>query len=71
MRISIPRELIGSYVVSPHSFTVNFEDNKTISGSFLLLRSRLEGVHVDYEQIKVDLSGDSFDQCILHGPIST
>lgn len=71
MKISLPREIIGTYVVSPHSFTVSFDDNKTISGSFLLLRSKLEGVHVDYEQIKVDLSGDSFDQCILHGPPQT
>jgi hypothetical protein len=32
-----------------------------------LLKSKLEAVHVDKEQIKVDLGGDTFDQCITHG----
>lgn len=67
MKISVPREICGSYEIMGNGYLLSFDDDKTISGSFLLLRSRLEGVEVDDKQIKVDLSGDSFDQCILHG----
>ena len=67
MKISLPREITGSYAVFIDGFSMTFDGDRTISGSFLLLKSKLEAVHVDKEQIKVDLGGDTFDQCITHG----
>lgn len=67
MKISLPREISGSYSVFNDGFAMTFDGDRTISGSFLLLKSKLEGVRVDKEQINVDLGGDTFDQCITHG----
>lgn len=67
MKVSVPRDISGKYELIGNGYLLSFNADKTISGSFLLLRSRLEGVEVDDKQIKVDLGGDSFDQCILHG----
>lgn len=67
MKISLPRQIAGSYSIFDDGFSMKFDGDRTISGSFLFVQSKLEGVSVDKEQIKVDLGGDTFDQCITHG----
>jgi hypothetical protein len=66
--VTIPRLVKGTYHSLPDSARLMFHPTHTIHGGLLFFRAKLEAIHADQERIDVDLSGDSYDQRIIHRP---
>jgi len=64
--ITIPELIAGTYVALPGSISMCFDSQYTISGGVLFFSAKLEDIHASKHRIDIDLSGDSFDQCIVH-----
>lgn len=63
----IPAEVSGSYLISPDAVSLSFDSTHTVVGRVFLFAAKLQDIRCDLHRLDVDLSGDSFDQCIIHG----
>lgn len=66
LTISVPSRLSGTYLSFPGSCSFVFADDTTISGSAFVFRVKLQEIDANLYKVDVDLSGDAFDQCIIH-----
>ncbi|MBS1954392.1 MAG: hypothetical protein JST89_09400 [Cyanobacteria bacterium SZAS-4] len=64
--ISVPGRISGTYLSFPGSCSFVFADDTTISGSAFVFRVKLQEIDANLYKVDVDLSGDAFDQCIIH-----
>lgn len=64
--ISVPISLSGTYLSFPGSCSFVFADDTTISGSAFVFRVKLQEIDANLYKVDVDLSGEAFDQCIIH-----
>jgi hypothetical protein len=68
--VTVPRLVKGTYLSFPDRAHFTFDTEHTIQGGLLFFRASLEDIQADQERIEIDLSGDSFDQRIIHRPQS-
>ncbi|MDQ2731534.1 MAG: hypothetical protein M3Y56_07735 [Armatimonadota bacterium] len=66
--IVVPPQVSGTYQSSQDNFRLMFDPVNTIEGRLLFFRAKLEDISADAHTLNVDLSGEAFDQCIIHAP---
>lgn len=65
---TVPEAVRGSYFVQPGGAGLSFDSDHTIVGKVLFFSAKLEDIRCDMHRMDIDVSGDSFDQCIIHSP---
>ncbi len=65
--LTVPQRVSGKYLSSGDAVSLMFEANETVTGQLLFFSAKLEDVRADIHTLSVDVSGDAFDQCIIHG----
>lgn len=65
--IKVPAEIAGTYLVTPDSVSLMFQSEHTMIAKVFVFSAKLEDIRVDSHRLDIDLSGDSFDQCFIHG----
>jgi hypothetical protein len=64
--VTVPRLVNGTYLSLRDSVSLTFDPSHTISGRVLFVQVKLEDIRADQERLDIDLSGDAFDQTIIH-----
>jgi hypothetical protein len=64
--VTVPSTISGTYLSFPTSLSLVFSDKNTISGGALFFKAEVQEVDANQYKVDLDLSGDAFDQCIIH-----
>jgi hypothetical protein len=66
LTVSVPPEVMGTYLSFPNSLTLLFSAENTIAGGALFFKATLQELDANQYKLDVDFSSDALDQCIIH-----
>jgi hypothetical protein len=64
--LKVPSLIEGNYISFADNLSLAFSDSYTLVGSVFVFSAKVKDIDANQSRIDIDVSGDSFDQCIIH-----